>query len=436
MRMKANESLSKIPVVTSSQPERRDNLKWQRSAVKFFALLVILLIPVLGIFRIDVSSGFVVLGKQIWFSDFHIVFGFWLAFACLAIMFYSTVGTAFCGWVCPQNTFSGLMDSLTKKLLGKRAVIDWESLGSKVASKKNTFINWVLLSIGIFLSSMVVALIPLIYFISPDAIWSFLTLQPHHSISNSLYWIYAVFVFVTAVNLGVVRHYFCRFMCVYRMWQFLFKTSDALHIDYDASRKDDCAKCNYCVTACMVDIDPRNTNTFDSCTNCGACITACNDVHAKKKEPGLLKFRFGKRRNKEHLAQRSIATLKKRSGWVLPVMALGIAMFAWGLYTYQPYHLAVYKSEKSQGQQIDEYRINVANKLYQPGEVSIKIKGLNPEEYELTAKKLIFDEVGRKDAFVTIKPDLAPGLHSFIVEVSSADGWTNNIRMQHFVKNG
>jgi len=434
--MKANEALSKIPVVSSNTAFRGHKLERLQFLSKYGILIVLLLIPVLGIFRIDVSSGFIVLDRQIWFSDFYIVFGFWLTFACCAIMFYSTVGTAFCGWVCPQNTFSNLMDSLTKKLLGKRAVVDWENLKSKVATNKNNVTNWLLLIIGVVISAMLVSLLPLMYFIPPDAIWAFVTLSPTESFTNSLYWIYGVFVALAAVNLAVVRHYVCRFMCIYRMWQYLFKTSDALHIDYDESRKQDCEKCNYCVKACMVEIDPRSTVTFDSCTNCGACITACDVLHEKKNEPGLLKFKFGKRRNKEIMGQHSISTLRQRSKWVLSVMALGIFLFVYGLINYEPYHLAVYKSDKHQGSQIHEYRVNVANKIYQPGEVSIVVEGLAPSEYRLSDNRIVFDNVGRSDVFVDVSSVVEPGLHSFIIRVESKNGWKDQVRLQHFVTSG
>jgi len=433
--MKANESLTSIPVVTV-QAYKPDGLKWKRVASKYGFILLLLLIPILGIFRIDVSSGFIFMGREVWFGDFFVVFGFWLTLACTAIFFYSTVGTAFCGWVCPQNTFSTIMDNVTTKLLGKRAVIDWESKSGKVANKKNKPLNWILLIAQTFLISMLVSFIPLMYFIPPEAILAFVTFQPSDQFSGSLYWIYTVFVFIFAVNFGVIRHFLCRYMCVYRMWQFLFKTTDGLHLDYDETRKSECEKCNYCVTACMVDIDPRDTNTFDSCTNCGACVTACNSLHAKKGEPGLLKLKFGKRRNKETLAARSMATLSERVRWVLPVWFLGASMFSWGLYTYQSYHLAVYKSEIDQGTQISEYRINVAHKIYEPGDVSISILGLDESNYSLDTSKMSFDSVGRQDAFVRINGDLSRGLHRFTVVAESTSGWKKILRMQHFENNG
>ncbi len=73
--MKANEALSKISVVTDPG-SRRSSLNWGRQVVQLGMILLLILIPLLGIFRIDVSSGFVVLGRQVWFADFSLVFGF------------------------------------------------------------------------------------------------------------------------------------------------------------------------------------------------------------------------------------------------------------------------------------------------------------------------------------------------------------------------
>lgn len=431
--MKANEMLAKIPVVSASRPSER--LMWGRAAFQTGAVVALILIPLLGLFRIDVSSGFVVLGRQIWFSDFHIVFGFWLALACSMILVYSTVGTAFCGWACPQNTFSTIANSLTSKHLGKRAVIDWESKSkAKLSKDKNTVLNWTLLGSKLFGLSLFLALIPVLYFVPPEAMLSFVLLREDPLLPSSLYWIYAVFVFILFVNLAVVRHFVCRYMCIYRMWQFQFKTADTLHVEYDESRSDACAKCNYCVTSCMVDIDPRRTETFDSCTNCGACITACDSVQSKKGEKGLLTFRTGRRKNYVVNLSRSVARLTTRISWVLPAFLIGAGLFGWGLWSYDSYRLAVYKSEAAQGDQMHEYQIKVAHKLFRPGDVKISVEGLPAAAYSLSGDELHFDSVGWQGQLLNLKGGLlGPGLHSFLVRVESKDGWSDSYRIQHLV---
>ncbi|MEJ2553846.1 MAG: hypothetical protein P8079_07510 [Gammaproteobacteria bacterium] len=71
--MDYDKTLSEIPVVVEGVPSR-PNYHWRRRALQSAILLLAVLIPVTGLFRIDPMEGaFVVLGRQIWFSDFFIV---------------------------------------------------------------------------------------------------------------------------------------------------------------------------------------------------------------------------------------------------------------------------------------------------------------------------------------------------------------------------
>lgn len=435
--MSANEALSKIPVVTKGNSSP-DSLRWKRKAFQIGFILTLILIPVLDIFRIDVSSGFIVMGRQVWFSDFLLVFGFWLALACSFIMLYSFVGTAFCGWACPQNSFSSLADKFTSKLLGKRALIDWEKAKRvKIAHHKNRILNWFVLGLSIIGISMVVSIIPLLYFVPATDAWKFFTFQDSSDNAYSVRWIYMVFVFIAFVDYAVVRQYVCRYMCIYRMWQYLFKTRETLHIDYDETRKADCEKCSYCETQCMVGIDPKSTNMFDSCTNCGACISACNSMHTKKGVKGLLSFRFGERKNKFHSnALVRLASFKERFAWVLPVWLIGVSLFVWGLWTYNPYHVSVYQNEISHGNQVFEYRANIASKLFEAGTIELSVVGLDSGDFDLSASSVTFQSAGRQDVFIRLSEDLKPGIYNFIVRATSNNGWEDFIRVSHIVTRG
>lgn len=436
--MSGNTTFKQIPIVVESAG--RANLGRLRGSSRFIAMALLILIPLTGVFRIDVSSGFVIFNHQIWFSDFFIVFGFWLSAACLLIVLYSSMGTVFCGWVCPQNTVSTWANKLTSRLLGKRAILNWgdDVKTAKLSAGKNHWGNWLLLSARLTATAMLLGLIPMLYFMPPGAVWSFVTLQPDPRFTASLYWIYTVFTSIALANIAVVRHYVCRYMCIYRMWQFLFKTRDTLHIEYDASRGQDCAKCNYCVTTCPVEIDPRNTLTYDSCTNCGECISACDSLYAKDSLPGLLSYKFGPRRNKavEHNKMR-LATVVQRISWLAPVFVVAVGLFVWGIVSYQPYHMSVYRAEIDQGTTMQDYRINVANKTYAPATVSIRIEGLPQDMYRLDGgDRLNFATADRKDLNLHISDGLPKGLYTITVYARSADGWRDQFRIQHFVQRG
>lgn len=438
--MSANETLRKIPVVVHSASNAPrgmvvKGLEWKRRAMQMGTLILLVLIPVMGVFRIDTSAGFVVLGHQVWFSDFSIVFGFWLAAACLLVMFYSTLGTAFCGWVCPQNTLSAWANKLTFRHLGKRAALDWEGAeNARVSAGKNKTKNWLILGGKLLLASLGVALLPMLYFYEPEVVWSFVTLRDDQRVIGSLYLIYSVFVLLVLGNLAVMRYYICRYTCVYRIWQFLFKTRQTLHVVYDQSRSDECAKCNFCVTTCPVDIDPRNTLLFDSCTNCGECITACDSLHTKKGTQGLLTFEFGERKVDGVQASSNMASLTQRAGWAMPGFALGVFLLVWGMWNYQTYSFSVYRAETSRGENFSNYRVSIAHKMYKPGAVTLQVEGLPEGTYTLDATQAIFRTAERQDVGLHIAGNLAPGLYPFVVHAQSAEGWRKSFRVQHFVK--
>ena len=438
MSTSANEALNRIKVtVEGARPGQGQRLHWQRRAVQWAMIVILIAIPLSGLFRIDpAAASFVVLDRQIWFSDFFIVAGFWIMTASGLILMYSTVGTAFCGWACPQNTMSEWANRMTHKFLGKRAEVSLEGEALRVSAGKQKWLNWVMLG-GLFTGvAMIAALVPLLYFYPPDVIWSFITFREDAQLAASLHWIYAVFVIIILVDIAVIRYFMCRFMCIYRVWQHSFKTKQTLHIAYDAARETEasCSTCNYCVKICPVEIDPRNTSTYDSCINCGACITACESLQVRKGLTSLLYFELGDRAVSRLAGLRSnLISLFGRAGWTLPFTLAGAAMFVWGLWTYEPYHFSVYRAETLQGASIQDYRINIANKLYRSETFKVSVQGVSQENHELSAPQASFNTAGRQDINLHIKPDLAPGLYTFVVRVETPGGWQESYPLQHFV---
>jgi len=433
--MSRNDTLSKFPVtIDSSSTGMLFHARRRITQAMFIILLVI--IPVSGLLRIDLVAGaFVVLDRQVWWADFFLIFGLWLLLASSLVLVYSKFGTAFCGWVCPQNSLAELANRWTYKLLGKRADVSIAGEKMKVAASKNRFINWFLLSIILLSASMLMALIPLFYFYPPDVIWSFVTFRHDVRLASSLHYIYLVFVLVILVDASFIRHFWCRFMCVYKVWQHGFKTHQTLQVNYDDSRSESCAKCNYCSTVCFLGLDPRRTDIYDSCINCGDCIDACNRLQARDSKPGLLSFnRDVKNKSRSGILMRNLASMSTRMRWTVPFGLLGLGMFVWGLISYQHYHLAVYRADREHGAEISDYRIAISNKLYRPAELTVKIEGLSEDDYTVSDSKVHFDSAGRVDLNLHIRPTLEKGLHSFLVHVEAGDGWRDSYRVQHFVE--
>jgi polyferredoxin len=241
-------------------------------------------------------------------------------------------------------------------------------------------------------------------------------------------------VLIILLDISVLRHFWCRFACVYRVWQHSFKTKETLHVLYDESRAKECEKCNYCVTTCFIDLDPRKTIVYDSCINCGECIDACNTLQAKKGRQGLLSFELGERKlAKVRKFRDNTMRLFSRLGWTTPFAVLGAAMFAWGLWSYQPYHLSVGYMQSAQNQSAREYRIEIANKRYRPAELQVSVEGFPKGEYALSSDRVNLATVGRTSVFLTVSPELKHGLYPFTVIVRAKDGWVGRFGLEHFV---
>ncbi len=409
---------------------------FKRRLVQALSVVLVVLVPATGLFRIDPAAGaLVVLGWQVWFADFFLIAGVWILLLSALVMLYSMAGTVFCGWVCPQNILSEWANHMTHKLLGKRAEVSLDGTAPVVAPAKNTWLNWLLLGLSFLGVSAAFGVIPLFYFYPPQTVWSFIIWRADPQLASSLHWIYAVFVLIIFIDIALIRHFWCRFACVYRVWQHSFRTRETLHVKYDTARAAACEKCNFCVTACFIDIDPRKTDIYDSCINCGECIDACNRLHAKKGLPGLLSFEFGERKEKKVSRIRfrnNAISLTSRRNWMTVIAALGLSFFAWGLWTWEPLHLAAYRAEVQTSQANLDYRIEVVNKRYHPEQVTLSIQGLPPTMYHVSEQQLTLPSAGRVSVILSLSSQLPHGLHPLTIQARSPLGWHESFQIQHF----
>ena len=427
-------SISKIPVKVIGTAKPGLKLHLARRAVQVGIILLAILIPASGLFRIDpVAGALVVLNRQIWFSDFFLIFGLWIMIATGAVMLYSVAGTVFCGWACPQNSMAEWANYMTRKFLGKRASVSLEGDAPIVAAAKKNILNWVLLGLSLLGAALFFGIIPLFYFYPPGVVWSFITFSPDPHLAKSLHYIYFVCVVILLLDIAVIRHFWCRFSCIYRVWQHSFKTKQTLHVIYDDSRSADCAKCNYCVTACFLDLDPKKTELYDSCINCGECINACDRLHAKEGVKGLLRYEMGERKQSKASGFRNnVGSLVSRINWTGPITLLGFSMFVWGLYTYAPFNLSVDRFDSS-GQ---DYQIEIANKLYKPAQLSLHISGIPVGSYSLDTEQFLLDGAKRRKVTLHIDPSLPKGLHRVLIEADSSAGWKGNFTIEHLSMRG
>lgn len=269
---------------------------WLRRATQIATILLFILIPVTGVFRIDLAAGnFVVLDRQIGWSDFNLMLGFAVMLAAGMVMTYSTIGTVWCGWACPQNTLSEWANNLTHRLLGRHANVNIESAGLQVAAAKNKALNWIILALYFSSVSLVLGIVPFFYFYPPEVVWSFVTFSTDSGLSVFMHRLYFVSAVAIFIDIAAIRYFWCNYACLYRFGQRFFKSKDALHVAYDAGRSSSCAKCNYCAASCIVGINPSQFKSADTCINCGVCIDACNTLQEKEGRRGLLRSNLANR---------------------------------------------------------------------------------------------------------------------------------------------
>ncbi|HUW00064.1 MAG TPA: 4Fe-4S binding protein [Gallionella sp.] len=308
-----------------------------RRSIQIGTLMLISLIPALGIFRVDLASAsFHVLSHQIWWSNFFFISGLAIVVATVPIITYLTVGAVWCGWACPQNLLSEWANNLTYKFLGKRADVRVDGKGMVVAAAKNKVVNWLILGAIFLAASMVLALVPLLLFYPNGEIWDFVTFSASPEMTESMKYAYFFLVLLIFIDIAFVRYFFCDYACFYRMGHILFKTKDALHINYDASRSSDCAKCNYCATSCITAIQPTDIKVADPCIGCGECIDACDRLHEKTGTTGLLRFDIGQKVGDTTWGQK-LRVFFSRLNWPIGIIfAYGCALMAWGIATQAP----------------------------------------------------------------------------------------------------
>jgi polyferredoxin len=307
--------------------------RWKRRATQIGVLLIFILVPAFGIFRIDLAdASLLILGHQVFLRNFSVVAGLAIIVATAPLLTYSTIGTIWCGWACPQNTVSEWANNLTHRLLGSRANVNVESAGLVVAPSKNRLANWLRLGASVVLASLVLGVIPLFYFFPPGVVWSLVSFGEQSQFSVFMHRLYFVGAVAVVVDIAILRHFWCNYLCVYRFGQLLFRSDEALHIAYDAGRSGECAKCNYCRVSCITGVDPTALKFFDRCINCGECIDACRRLHAKDEppSPGLLRFDPGRRSGRRGWSG-PLGWWLGKFGWPGAILLLGCAFLAYGL---------------------------------------------------------------------------------------------------------
>ncbi|MGN8247910.1 cytochrome c oxidase accessory protein CcoG [Pseudomonas sp. SMV7] len=237
------------------------------------------------------NSKFHIFAATFWPQDFILLSALLIicAFGLFAITVFA--GRVWCGYSCPQSTWTWLFMWCEKVTEGDRnqrirlAAAPWSlnKLGRRVLKHS----LW--LAIGLLTGLTFVG-----YFtpIRPLAAELF-SLQLG---GVALFWV-LFFSAATYINAGLLREAVCLHMCPYARFQSVMFDKDTLAVAYDPRRGEargprkkgsdaraqglgDCIDCTLCVQVCPTGIDIRDGLQM-ACIGCAACIDACDGVMDK-----------------------------------------------------------------------------------------------------------------------------------------------------------
>jgi len=366
------------------------------------------------------DSKFHIFGATFWPQDFILLSALLIicAFGLFAITVFA--GRVWCGYTCPQSTWTWVFMWCEKVTEGERnqriklAAAPWGP--NKLARRAAKHTLW----LGV---SLLTALTFVGYFTPIRPLTQELfTLQLG---GVSLFWI-LFFTGATYINAGWLREAVCMHMCPYARFQSVMFDRDTLTIAYDPQRgesrgprkKDanhkaqglgDCIDCHMCVQVCPTGIDIRDGLQME-CIGCAACIDACDSIMDKMSYPrGLIGYKS------EHTLQGGTTQwMRPRLLGYVTVLVVMIGALVIALQQRPMVSMDVIKDrglfrENALGQIENIYTLKVINKTQQPQTYRLRL--VDAEGFELHGKTeftLAASEMSDIPVSVAMLADSAP----------------------------
>ncbi|KIU52958.1 MULTISPECIES: cytochrome c oxidase accessory protein CcoG [Pseudomonas] len=366
------------------------------------------------------DSKFHIFGATFWPQDFILLSALLIicAFGLFAITVFA--GRVWCGYTCPQSTWTWVFmwcEKVTEGERNQRIKLDAAPWGpNKLARRAAKHTLW----LGV---SLLTALTFVGYFTPIRPLTQELfTLQLG---GVSLFWI-LFFTGATYINAGWLREAVCMHMCPYARFQSVMFDRDTLTIAYDPQRgesrgprkKDanhkaqglgDCIDCHMCVQVCPTGIDIRDGLQME-CIGCAACIDACDSIMDKMSYPrGLIGYKS------EHTLQGGTTQwMRPRLLGYVTVLVVMIGALVIALQQRPMVSMDVIKDrglfrENALGQIENIYTLKVINKTQQPQTYRLRL--VDAEGFELHGKTeftLAASEMSDIPVSVAMLADRAP----------------------------
>lgn len=244
------------------------------------------------------EQRFRIFGLTLWPQDLTILAWIFMVSAFALFLVTTLWGRVWCGFTCPQTTWTFIFMWFERKTEGsrhQRMKLDQRPMNAdKFIRKTLKHIAW--LAVALFTGMTFVG-----YFTDIRQLFA------EFFVFQSSAWAAGFVVFFTLAtygNAGWMREIMCTHICPYARFQSAMFDKDTFIVAYDEKRgeprgprprkKDpvslglgDCIDCNMCVQVCPTGIDIRNGLQYE-CINCGACVDACDNVMEKMGYPKKL----------------------------------------------------------------------------------------------------------------------------------------------------
>jgi len=337
------------------------------------------------------EQRFNIFGLTLWPQDLTIL-AYIIIVSAFALFFVTTfAGRVWCGFMCPQTTWTYIYIWFEEKIEGarnKRIKLDQRKMDSdKLLRKTAKHFAWI--SVALLTSLTFVG-----YFVPIHALFiGFFTFDIG-------FWAAFWVIFFTACtygNAGYMREIMCTHICPYARFQSAMFDKDTYTVAYNAARGEqrgprsrklsqdqaheqgfgDCIDCNLCVQVCPTGIDIRNGLQYE-CINCGACVDACNGVMDKMDyDKGLISF------TSEHELAGGVTKIlrPKLIGYAL-VLALMSGLLVYDIVSRTPLEVDIIRDRNSLDRETNEglienvYTLKVLNKSQTPQTYTIQTRGL------------------------------------------------------------
>ncbi|MFT4653714.1 MAG: cytochrome c oxidase accessory protein FixG [Kangiellaceae bacterium] len=337
------------------------------------------------------QQRFSIFSLTLWPQDLTIL-AYIIIVAAFALFFVTTfAGRVWCGFMCPQTTWTWIYIWFEQKIEGsrnKRIKLDQRKMDTdKFIRKTLKHTAWV--SVALLTSLTFVG-----YFVPINELFiGFFTFDVSFWVT---FWV-LFFTVCTYGNAGYMREIMCTHICPYARFQSAMFDKDTFTVSYDALRGEqrgprsmkspidevrakglgDCIDCNLCVQVCPTGIDIRNGLQYE-CINCGACVDACNGVMDKMGyEQGLIKF------TSEHqLAGGKTKILRPKLIGYAVVLAIMSGLLVFDIVSRVPLEVDIIRDRNSLYRETNEglienvYTLKILNKSQIQQTYTVQVLGL------------------------------------------------------------